>query len=347
MSQPTAIEWTDFTWNPTRGCTRVSPGCLNCYAERIAARFNHDDGPFAGFAQRTKAGPRWTGRVEIHEPSLLAPLRKRSWRGKRVFVNSMSDLFHEALPYEAIDKVFAVMALCPDITFQVLTKRARRMREYMRSSWEPRLLDHMRAFAPLPPGEGVLFKTINGALPNVHLGISAEDQSALDDRAPRLLATPAAVRFVSLEPLLGPIDATPYIFCVERQVGRESVDYSVPCPNVRLDWVITGGESGPNARPAHPDWFRALRDQCAAANVPFFFKQWGEWAPTLHDWTGRGAEHRIFPDTGQVLTAAEFDIGPWSDEDAEEIARVGKRNAGNLLDGVQHLAFPTINNRLP
>lgn len=297
MSANSKIEWTDATWNPTRGCSRVSEGCRNCYAERIAARLNGTDivegkrvlRPFAGFAVRTPSGPRWTGRVELIPEALNLPLHWR--KPRRVFVNSMSDLFHEKLPDEAIDRVFAVMALCPQHTFQALTKRAGRMRNYFMGlasaasegfveSPYPRIAHCIRdvpdRFKSVQRGNLVLPAW---PLPNVWLGVSCEDQVTADERIPLLLQTPAAVRFVSLEPLLGPITLTELQPAREVEVdslnGKHGIHRPLQGRNQTLNWVIVGGESGPQARPMHPDWARTIRDQCIAAGVPFFFKQWG------------------------------------------------------------------------
>jgi protein gp37 len=219
----TSIEWCDRTWNCVRGCSRVSEGCRNCYAERMAARFSkHIDeipgprigqtsGPFHGFAEMTKSGPRWTGKVELIEKALRAPL---SWRKPaKVFVNSMSDLFHESLPDEAIDQVFAVMALAPRHTFQVLTKRPARMLSYLRPTTALRARVLGRAWEMLGNTKWRLTKYRHDRvmdrplpLPNVWLGVSCEDQKTADERIPLLLQTPAAVRFVSYEPALGPLD---------------------------------------------------------------------------------------------------------------------------------------------
>lgn len=303
------IEWTDRSdWNPIRGCTRISEGCRNCYAEAIAARFSGPGQPFHGFAERTASGPRWTGKVELIESRVCLPTRWR--KPSMIFVNSAFDLFHEAVPDEWIDRVFAVMALAPQHTFQVLTKRSARMREYMNKACG-RIADTIIAFrrdrgdkdmwrVPLP--FGVIGKTW-WPLQNVWIGVSAEDQERADERIPDLLATPAAVRWVSAEPLLGPVDFTSLNapekafpgHDLERKFGRpigclrqadalrgvigwaggvsavEAPDEETP----RLDWIVVGGESQAGARPMHPDWARSIRDQCAAASVPFFMKQMG------------------------------------------------------------------------
>ena len=214
MAAASTIEWTEATWNPVTGCTKTSEGCAHCYAERMARRLKAmGSANYAnGFA------------VTLHPHMLDLPLR---WRRPRlVFVNSMSDLFHEDVPDEYTQQVFAVMGRASQHRFQVLTKRARRLSELA-----PRL--------PWPS--------------NVWMGVTVESRRHVD-RIDRLRATPAAVKFLSLEPLLGPL--------LELDLAG-------------IDWVIAGGESGPGARPLDPTWVRDIRDQCTAAGVPFFFKQWG------------------------------------------------------------------------
>lgn len=277
------ITWTEQTWNPIRGCTRVSQGCVNCYAERVAARFSGPGQPYEGLAKMTAGGPRWTGNVELVEDHLLDPLR---WKRPRlVFVNSMSDLFHESLPDEAIDRIFAVMALTPQHQFQVLTKRPARM-----LAWFSRRLNHIGIAAlcfvggaatrlrdnqlPYLDGERLTDKCpwldpsgpeLAWPLHNVWLGVSVEDQATADERIPVLLQTPAAVRFVSAEPLLGPVTLNRWLLS---EHGRRALG-----ARPGISWVIVGGESGAGARPMHPDWARSLRDQCRATGVAFFMKQ--------------------------------------------------------------------------
>lgn len=227
----TKIEWTDETWNPVTGCSKISAGCKNCYAERmakrLAGRFGYPDAPNSFD-------------VTLHPDRLEEPLR---WRNPRkVFVCSMSDLFHPDVPKEFIWKVLEVAWKSDNHIFQILTKRPKRMRHIYSD-----LCGNCLEDTPL----------------NIWLGVTAENQETADERIPILLETPAAVRFVSVEPILGPVDLWPYL-------QKDSPHF-----NHKLDWVIAGGETGPGARPPHPDWFRALRDQCAAADVPFFFKQWG------------------------------------------------------------------------
>jgi protein gp37 len=273
----TTIEWTDRTWSPVRGCSRVSEGCRHCYAERQAARFSTgpDDpkrrqGPFQGFVQITNGHPQWTGKVELIEKHLENPLHWR--KPQRVFVNSMSDLFHEALPDEAIDRVFAVMALCPQHTFQVLTKRPERMRVYCGSPMSQyrigleilKLVAAGHYEGPIPfedvgrqPEHVLDAGEPHLPLPNVWLGVSAEDQKTADERIPLLLRTPAAIRFVSYEPALGAVQFN------QRGFGT------------LLDWIIVGGESGPGARPFDIAWARQTVAQCKAAGVACFVKQLG------------------------------------------------------------------------
>lgn len=325
MSAQTGIEWTDATWNPVRGCTRVSEGCRNCYAEVMAARFSKPGQWGHGFAEIvTRPGGgidhRWTGKVALAEDKLEVPLR---WKHpRRIFVNSTSDLFHENLPDEAIDRIFAVMALCPQHTFQILTKRPERMREYFaaptrRTSIAHRVWDIGRVRRP---------SAETMPLPNVWLGTSCEDQAAADARIPHLLATPAAIRFLSIEPMLGLIDLIKLRLAIPIEGfthfnALSAIGKYGDANGQLLNWVICGGESGPGARPMHPDWARLLRDQCTAAGVPFFFKQWGEWAPCLIS-----APHD--PDCEHV----------WPDKSAS--LRTGKKRAGRLLDGIEHNGFP-------
>lgn len=360
MGAKSKIEWTDATWNPVRGCSAVSPGCKNCFAARDAARFAGADdkqgtrGPFHGFVRISSSQPQWTGKVELMEHKLGEPL---AWRKpQKIFVNSMSDLFHQALPDEAIDQIFAVMALCPRHSFQVLTKRPRRMMEYLA---DPETSERVDAFAwemieervdPLNRRSDDIRATArslqDGPLPNVWLGVSVEDQEMADERIPLLLQTPAAIHFVSYGPALGPVDfsRTPNDEFAHGFInplrGFQSGDDGT---RRRLDWIVAEGESGPGARPAHPQWFRDVRDQCVEAGVSFFFKQWGEWTP------GENVDRRF----GTVETAKWFD-GRWRfssenlartdghRDDQPDLYRVGKRAAGAFLDGREWREFPEV-----
>jgi protein gp37 len=306
MSTGTSIEWTDATWNPTRGCSRVSEGCRNCYAERFAARMPWGDvfarwtpstaKTAAGATVRVRSEPRWTGVVRLIPEKLDEPLRWK--KPRRIFVNSMSDLFHESLPDAAIDRVFAVMAWCRRHTYQILTKRAVRMRAYGLSlaALSPkertrRLVASMYLGHPAArlvggniPDEQV--GDLEWPLPNVWLGVSVEDQATADERIPLLLQTPAAKRFISYEPALGPMDFGSEALChAHDESCRRISDTRCDQRLGPLDWVIVGGESGPGARPFDIAWARSTVAQCKAARVPVFVKQLGArpFASPRHD----------------------------------------------------------------
>lgn len=266
MSDKSGIEWTDATWNPTTGCTKVSPGCKNCYAK-------HQAWPrLAAMKTGVYSGRKFED-VQCHPERLDQPLR---WKKPRmVFVNSMSDLFHDDVPDEFIYDVFAVMAQCPRHTFQILTKRPARMRAVMAT---PFTAIDRRACA-LSDRHNVEDWEGNYPLPNVWLGVSVENQETANERIPLLLDTPAAVRWISAEPLLTPLT---FRWAVWRPLSRtRSTEH---LDGLReLDWVVVGGESGPNARDMNPDWARSLRDQCHEARVPFFMKQMARKAPIPAD----------------------------------------------------------------
>lgn len=373
-----SIEWTDETWNPVSGCTRVSAGCDNCYAVKMTKRLDAmGQEKYSGLVNLGKG--HFNGIVKCHEDTLTIPLKAK--KPRRYFVNSMSDLFHKEVPLEFIDTVFAVMALCPQHTFQILTKRPERMAEYL-SFVDPggfrevvwaNALRHLRDPEP--------FRSTTSAvpwpLPNVWLGTSVEDQATADERIPHLLRCPAAVRFLSCEPLLGPVDLSRWL-CGANPEGRplgycvlcgspkgfpeshESHDNAWPsCLNPEciaaheakasvsfkrsLHWVIVGGESGPGARPMHPNWARSLRDQCVAAQVPFFFKQWGEWAPddALSGESLTVAQKVCGPNREYVAPNGEFD-GMGLLPGIVTMNRVGKHRAGRLLDGRTWDEFPQV-----
>lgn len=297
MGQSTAIEWTDATWNPVRGCSRVSEGCRNCYAERTAARFAkpgigiigepspipsdrpaaYPAGPFFGFVTKVNGHPAWTGKVELVEKHLADPLM---WRAPRkIFVNSMSDLFHEALSFDDVLSVFQIMAKCPAHTFQILTKRPGRMLEFLRHRrWRNLGYSHaMNGDHYVALIQDKEYPQDAPFLPNVWLGVSVEDQKTADERIPLLLQTPAAVRFVSYEPALGPVDFTG----LNGKVGGTQFDALVgrwdqdDLCGPSLDWIIVGGESGPAARPFDVAWAKNTAAQCKAAGVACFIKQLG------------------------------------------------------------------------
>ncbi|OBQ72362.1 phage Gp37/Gp68 family protein [Mesorhizobium loti] len=375
MADKSPIEWTDATWNPIVGCSIVSPGCTNCYAMKMAGRIEAMGKvgavatPYAGTTKKVNGNTVWTGKLAMAPGHVL--LKPLAWRApRRIFVNSMGDLFHEDVPDAWIDKVFAVAAMCPQHTLQILTKRANRMRRYlsdpavvrriytlvceMTVEHEPGIVliaspQHEKN-APLGP------RVYLGQwpLPNVWLGVSAERQQEADERIPDLLATPASIRFVSAEPLLGPIDFKRICLLpkkpsairsgihldtlkgryFESQVpytGEWDVTGPAPpsgTPAIHLDWIIAGGESGPDARPMHHTWVRAIRDQCAVAGVPFFFKQWGAHRPLTP------AEHSQA--CGAIL------VGDDRYDPDGYMLKVGKKAAGRLLDGVEHNGMPEL-----
>lgn len=290
MSTGTKIEWTERTWNPVTGCTKVSPGCDHCYAEKITERF-HGEGSFA--------------EVKLHEDRLTAPLRRR--KPTRWFVNSMSDLFHQDVPDEFIARVFAVMAATPQHTYQILTKRHSRMRALLSSSdFVDAVLEIVHVWLGL--GETEVDRVVaqwRWPLPNVWLGVSVEDQKRAELRIPSLLDTPAAVRFLSCEPLLGPVDLDqPRCDAHDRREvtvddnGQEWCGYCADDGfsgelsyghwlnpfDGGISWVIVGGESGPGARPMDPAWAESLVVQCQAADISAFVKQMGSaWGSHHHD----------------------------------------------------------------
>jgi len=338
----TKIEWADETWNPIRGCSPVSAGCAHCWAARMATR--HESNPLTphllGFARAGK----WTGKVALIESELEKPLH---WnKPRKIAVGLMGDLFR--LPDADIDRVFATMALCQQHTFLLLTKQAQRMYEYITSA-ETRLralYAHDMAVARMAPVKKVAaVKRIRALsfedsilpmpwpLTNVHPGVSAEDQATLDERVPWLLRTPAAHRWLSLEPLLGPVGLSRYMPCscafpvIPNQQQCHGCS-GTGADHPHLDHVVVGGESGPGARLMHPEWVRQVRDQCVAASVPFLFKQWGEWAPREPHHPDNQPMVRLTRsgNNGQDLANAADGGDVW-------MQRVGKRAAGRMLDG--------------
>lgn len=338
MSGKSKIEWTQKTWNCVRGCRRKSAGCERCYAERQAIRI--PDYHEQNIIRSTSRGPRWTGEVSLAPGHILdAPLR---WtKPSLVFVNSMADLFYKR-PFEDIAAVFGIMAAAPRHTFQVLTKYSARMVEFF--AWLEDEAKALEAGSGLTPEHGALASVCaiyaerlvgegrcqaafeaRWPLPNVWLGVSVEHQEAADERIPHLLSVPAAVRWLSMEPLLGPVELTPYLRGVCGRCGSTGYAHwcememsCQDCPDdpsdplgtyddwpISLDWIVVGGESGPGARPMNPSWARSLLAQCQSSGskpVPFFFKQWGS-----HNERGE---------------------------------RVGKKVAGRLLDGVEWSMYP-------
>lgn len=379
MSDRSAIEWTDATWNPVVAidrtgkvgfhCEKVSPACEHCYAEA----FNRRRLPARGTGLPYTRSSRDKVRIAIDEPTLLKPLKWR--KSRRVFVESTSDLFADFVPFELIDRVFAVMELADWHTFQVLTKRPDRMAEYFETRHPSRPIDSippqwLHWLNDVHDETGRNLVTRYGRregdrkywpLSNIWLGATLEDQPRLEQRLPHLLRCPAKVRFISYEPALGPIDLRPVLEnavdcenCGPIFESRAEPDgtggYTAVCPTCftswedegstvcgcdpHIHWVIGGGESGSNARPSHIGWFQVVRDQCDRVDVPFFFKQWGEWCPG-----DESTEQRLgvlkCQRRGSPESLVQF-IGPKGDV----VFRVGKKAAGRILDGVEHSEFP-------
>lgn len=340
MATNSKIEWTNATWNPLAGCTQISPGCTHCYAATMAKRLEAmGQEKYAGTAERRGNVDVFTGRINLgSEESIREPLK---WKKPRmVFVNSMSDLFHEAVPDAFIDQCFAVMALCGRHTFQVLTKRPERAAKYLAGLGK----SFARLQAACPVGWTLEFQGIPLAkwpLPNVWIGTSCEDQKRADERIPHLLKCPAAVRFLSCEPLLSGIDLVPYLGgrsykckCGFHRTESELLfrggddwqcaDCMQLCEvGATVDQVIVGGESGHGARPVHPAWVRSLRDQCVETDTAFFFKQWGEYSP-----------EQLKPVKPTMVSS------PTPMDPLGVMYRVGKDLAGRTLDGREWSEFP-------
>lgn len=330
MSDNTAIEWTDSTWNPVSGCTKVSPGCDHCYAETFAERWRGTPGHHFenGFD------------VTLRPEKLALPLRWK--KPRRVFVNSMSDLFHVDIPDEFIAQVFITMAKAPQHTFQILTKRHGRMRSLIGDDFSGghRLMESLSA-----EEDAQVLYDAPWPLPNVWLGVSVENQQWANIRIPALLETSAAVRWISAEPLLGPID----LGNVGPDPGFDSL-----LSHPHLSWVVAGGESGPGARPMHPDWARSLRDQCQTGGVAFLFKQHGEWQPLgplygdLED-TDESHMEAVHLEVVEHKRVIELESSGYIAEGHQPgdsrtwlMARVGKKAAGRELDGRTWDEFPGV-----
>lgn len=353
MSAKSGIEWTDATWNPTVGCTKVSPGCDHCYAETLVDTRMHpaSRARASRLAQRVAETNDGGDSLAVLTASYLAEqpfptsfdvvslrsdkflMLPLTWQSpRRVFVNSLSDLFHKDVPDEFIARVFAIMALAGQHTFQLLTKRHARMRSLLSS---PAFADEDDGLVAewvgrLATSPCVDLGRIGWPLPNVWGGVSVEDQD-WTRRVDALLRTPLAVRFLSVEPMLGPVR-----LCICDGAAFEVKEHPFivndRCPlhgAVRVDWVICGGESGPGARPMHPDWVRSLRDQCTTAGVPFLFKQWGNWAPDASGGV-RNGDVCMSPD-GDTYTVDRDYICAHNESEGTWLRNVGKKAAGRML----------------
>lgn len=347
MSDKTGIEWTDSTWNPQVGCSRVSRGCQHCYAETQAAGRLINVTAYKGVT----TNGRFNGTVNLLPDRLDQPVRWK--RPRRIFVNSMSDLFHENVPVGWIADVFATMAYADQHTYQVLTKRPERMANLVSSPEFVTLVRGRREALGLN-------LTWQWPLPGVWLGTSVENQRTADERIPHLLSTPASVRFLSVEPLVGPVDLGigdphrdhesddvnggphPRVCLTCSTEGNEVEYFRRDCAaDVGFGWVIVGGESGRGAAPMHPEWARSIRDECVDAGVPFLFKQWGEWRPHVtgvHPLAlGRPSCH-VNPDGTHHTTSNPGPLLPG----AAFMLHVGKKQAGRELDGRTWDEYPAV-----
>lgn len=339
MMGETKIEWASHTWNPISGCTKISTGCQNCYAERMSKRLAGRcgyplDDPF---------------KVTLHPEKLEQPLH---WtKPRKIFVNSMSDLFHDDVPDEFIARVWWVMGQCAGYldhsrykghTFMILTKRSERMREWLRG-WadQEKRKQWVESFGEIYDWQSGP-KYWPDVLNNVWLGVSVENQAAVDERIPLLLQTPAAVRFISAEPLLGPIvlkrKAVDEHEVIQATLIGDLDEYSRAVER-GIDWVIAGGESGLKARPMHPDWVRSLRDQCQAAEVPFFFKQFGEFIQ-VGECMNESDDTKFY--NAKNVQRLNLNGGMrYHGAGAIYVKRVGKKAAGRELDGREWSETPS------
>ncbi len=322
MGEMTKIEWADHTFNPWRGCTKVSPGCAHCYAEAHDNRFGGGHWGKGAPRQRTSAA-NWNQPLKWHreeEAKRVSHEEFVSNRRPRVFCASLADWLDDEVPAAWLFDLLTLIHKTPNLDWLLLTKRPENWQSRLRAAAGQCTVD------PLDITDRI-YAWLEGSRiwSNIWIGTTVEDQQRLDERIPELLKIPACVRFLSCEPLLGPIDFAK---------GGCAAWMGL------IEWVICGGESGPHARPMHPDWARSLRDQCAAAGVPFFFKQWGEWFPGhTNDGFIPDEDHLEcgVPEFGRVDVHA---FPPERDGTYQEMGRLGKRKSGRVLDLREHDAFP-------
>lgn len=304
----TAISWAGGTWNILTGCSLASPGCTNCYAMKLAGGRLQNHPSRKGLTVPSKGGPVWTGEVRFNRQWLDQPLRRKT--PTVIFVCAHSDLFHPQVTDEVLDEIFGVMAACPWHLFLVLTKRIDRARRYLEAvGLEGRVFPYWAGLQPRPPAHP--FPTF--PLPNLWVGTSVEDQQRVEERLPELVATPAALRFVSAEPILGPVMITPWLS--------------------HIGLVIAGGESQRGARWLPTESVRSLRDQCRAAGTVFHFKQWGAWLPR-DQVTSDAQREAIAKATWETAAGG---LGTRSEAVAYN---VGPAIAGHLLDGIEYREMP-------
>lgn len=391
----TNIEWADLVFNPFRGCLKVSEGCKNCYAITTAHQLNTRFKNAGNEAARkvaakyegltkvlTNGEKNWTGEVQVDYDTMMQPFKWK--KGKRIFVNSMSDVFYEKISVADIAILFAVMFLTPQHTYMILTKRPERMNEVLNSEEFTRnvnfvvsnmkidLLKQKDVKGWLETTKEILLS--NELLPhcknicsfpfkNIWLGVSVENQATANERIPLLLSTPAHIRFLSMEPLLGEVDLTEFYNengyhqnfltgqwftkCNHEEVFP--VKYGILNEQNKLDWVIVGGESGSKARPMNPRWVEKIQQDCEKANVPFFFKQWGEWIGlnNKNKYVPNLAESTFYYETMEEDELAVYEVklnnirrNLHMFPDDEMVLRVGKHKAGRLLNGKEFNEFP-------
>lgn len=352
MADKTKIEYCDATWNAIKGCSHISAGCENCWAERMAVRFSK---PGEAFEHLTIDG-QWAGRSKLYKKDLYKPIHWR--RPRRIAVCFMGDLFYEDVSFKSIAKVFAVMAYAKQHTFMVLTKRPGRMLEFL--EWAgSRVCPVLSLYDYIEDDVDIETENVTPwPIPNVWLGVSVENQLEAKYRIPALLRCPAVLRYVSLEPLLGSVNlrhldadaAGDKEWCQVDALTGHQTDMGRPCPDIpaKLDWVICGGESGEGARPMHPTWAQSIRDQCEATNTPLFFKQWGAWiadSQYKHIVEARGfygsdiakAHFQSLDVNGQT---SNFDPGPKYFNDSQCMYLLGKQKTGRVLDGKTYDQIP-------
>lgn len=319
MSSKSKIEWTQTSWNPLVGCTKVSEGCRNCYAIRFSHRMSTTVPSYFGITKKINGKPEWSDKIRVDRNKLRQPL---TWkRARMIFVNSMSDMFHERVDDLDIAEIFAIMATESRHTFQILTKRPQRMATLLTD--EP----FKKSVETILHNWGYSLKLDNvWPLRNVWVGASVENEKSAIERVPYLLMTPAAIRWISAEPLLGRI-----------------TNCSLGVKLRGIQWIVAGGETGPNARPAHPDWFRALRDLCVSSGVPFFFKQWGEWGTVENLKVYKNSQLAIVdPATGDFFLRNKTYNLLMPVEKSRHMIRAGRKAAGRLLDGKEWNEYPNL-----
>lgn len=335
------IEWTDKTLNPFVGCTKISPACDECYALKMAYRLkrmykSNGNKSLEKYFYVVSDDKKWNNGVSWIDESVL-DRKKLGKKGNKIFIGSMTDLFHPAVDEQWLDIIFQFVIDNPDHIFQILTKRPVRMKQYFDAYYAM----HTKFSAKKP-------------IPNLWVGVTVENQQYADDRIPLLLETPAAIRFISCEPLLGRIDFSSefhsYLtgFTTTMSGAGGGIPFETHISTNKLDWVIIGGETGHKARPMHPDWLIGMVYECIDSNVPVFFKSWGEW----HNGSYFGRKYKQLYVLNNGLTCDPKDsicrdrmpTEEWNELRAHVMTKTGKKLSGNKIDKVEYLEFPNVNN---